>query len=130
MNPKVEAAVLETARGGILRAGLAFDLCDVAVVTNIGEGDHLGLNDIDTVERLAAVKRTIVESVAKRGAAVLKADDPLVARNVRVLPGFRRLLRPRRRASQRRRASSGRGQGGCSCETNPSSWPTDPAKPP
>ena len=48
MNPGVDFAVLETARGGILRAGLGFDRCDVAVVTNIGEGDHLGLSDIDT----------------------------------------------------------------------------------
>ena len=48
MNPAVEVAVLETARGGILRAGLGFDRCDVAVVTNIGEGDHLGLADIET----------------------------------------------------------------------------------
>src|SRR5207244_3956774 len=47
-NPKVEVAILETARGGILRAGLGFDRCDVAVVTNIAEGDHLGLSDIDT----------------------------------------------------------------------------------
>ena len=50
-NPSVEAAVLETARGGILRAGLGFDRCDVAVVTNIGEGDHLGVSDIETLER-------------------------------------------------------------------------------
>ncbi|MEX0585525.1 MAG: Mur ligase family protein, partial [Pirellulales bacterium] len=49
MHPSVEAAVLETARGGILRAGLGFDRCDVAVVTNIGEGDHLGLSDVETV---------------------------------------------------------------------------------
>ena len=48
MNPTVEVAVFETARGGILREGLAFDCCDVAVVTNIGEGDHLGLSDINT----------------------------------------------------------------------------------
>ncbi len=78
-NPMVEAAVLETARGGILRAGLGFDLCDVAVVTNIGEGDHLGLADIDTLEKLAKVKRCIVESVSAEGYAVLKADDPHVA---------------------------------------------------
>ena len=62
LNPTVDAAVLETARGGILRAGLGFDRCDVAVVTNIGEGDHLGLADIDTLEKLARVKRTIVEA--------------------------------------------------------------------
>ena len=57
-NPRVEAAVLETARGGILREGLGFDRCDVAVVTNIGEGDHLGMAEIHTLEKLALVKRT------------------------------------------------------------------------
>jgi cyanophycin synthetase len=77
-NPRVEAAVLETARGGILRAGLGFDRCDVAVVTNIGDGDHLGISDIDSPEQLARVKRTVVESVAPGGAAVLNAEDPLV----------------------------------------------------
>ena len=55
--------MLETARGGILREGLGFDRCDVAVVTNIGEGDHLGLSDIDTLETLAKVKRCIVDVV-------------------------------------------------------------------
>ena len=79
LNPAVEAAVLETARGGILREGLAFDRCDVAVVTNIGEGDHLGLADIDTLEKLARVKRVIVDVVPPTGAAVLNAADPLVA---------------------------------------------------
>jgi cyanophycin synthetase len=79
MNPLCEVAVLETARGGILRAGLGFDLCDVSVVTNIAEGDHLGLSDIETPEKLAQVKRCIVEATAKTGHAVLKADDPLVA---------------------------------------------------
>ncbi|MBI3836643.1 MAG: cyanophycin synthetase [Planctomycetia bacterium] len=79
MNPAVEVAVLETARGGILRAGLGFDRCDVAVVTNIGEGDHLGISDVDTLEKLAVVKRTIVDAVSSEGAAVLKANDPLVA---------------------------------------------------
>jgi cyanophycin synthetase len=78
LNPSVDAAVLETARGGILRAGLGFDRCDVAVVTNIGEGDHLGLADIDTVEKLARVKRTVVEALAPTGSAVLNAADPLV----------------------------------------------------
>jgi cyanophycin synthetase len=63
-NPTVDAAVLETARGGILRAGLGFDRCDAAVVTNIGEGDHLGLSDVETLEKLAAVKRTIIDVVA------------------------------------------------------------------
>ena len=78
LNPKVEAAVLETARGGLLRAGLGFDRCDVAVVTNIGEGDHLGMAEIQTVEDLARVKRITVEAVSPTGAAVLNADDPLV----------------------------------------------------
>jgi cyanophycin synthetase len=78
INPGVDMAVLETARGGILREGLAFDFCDVAVVTNIGEGDHLGLADINTPEALAKVKRCIVEAVAPAGYAVLNANDPLV----------------------------------------------------
>ncbi len=86
-NPLVDAAVLETARGGILRAGLGFDLCDVAVVTNIGEGDHLGLADIDTIEKLAKVKRCIVEAVSPAGYAVLKADDPQVAEMAEYCPG-------------------------------------------
>ncbi len=79
MNPGVTAAVLETARGGILRAGLGFDRCDVAVVTNIGEGDHLGISDIETLDKLAAVKQTIVNAVSNKGTVVLKANDPLVA---------------------------------------------------
>ncbi|MCC7083505.1 MAG: cyanophycin synthetase [Pirellulales bacterium] len=78
-NPYVEAAVLECARGGILRSGLAFDRCDVAVVTNIGEGDHLGMNDIETLEKLARVKRVPVEAMGEDGTAVLNAADPLVA---------------------------------------------------
>ena len=60
MHPDVDAAVFETARGGILREGLGFDRCNVAVVTNIGIGDHLGLSFISTVEDLAVVKRVIV----------------------------------------------------------------------
>jgi cyanophycin synthetase len=79
LNPRVGAAVLETARGGILRGGLGFDVCDVAVVTNIGSGDHLSMRGIETCEDLARVKRTVVGSVAPTGAAVLNADDPLVA---------------------------------------------------
>lgn len=77
-NPMVDAAVLETARGGILREGLAFDHCDVAVVTNIGEGDHLGINEINTVEKLAEVKACVVAAVPAHGYAVLNAADPLV----------------------------------------------------
>jgi len=87
-NPKVTAAVLETARGGILREGLGFDCCDVAVVTNIGEGDHLGINAIDTVEQLAKVKATIVDVVAESGSAVLNANDPLVVAMAGRCPGM------------------------------------------
>jgi cyanophycin synthetase len=79
LHPDVDAAVLETARGGVLREGLAFDRCDVAVVTNVGSGDHLGLNYITTVQDLAVLKRVIVQNVAKTGVAVLNATDPIVA---------------------------------------------------
>ncbi len=79
LHPDVDAAVLETARGGILREGLAFDRCDVAVVTNVGAGDHLGLNYITTVQDLAVLKRVIVQNVASTGTAVLNAVDPIVA---------------------------------------------------
>jgi cyanophycin synthetase len=87
MNRGVEAAVFETARGGVLRAGLGFDECAVAVVTNVGDGDHLGLNDIHTAEDLAKVKRTIVEVTARDGAAVLNAADPLVVAMAPYAPG-------------------------------------------
>ncbi|APW43841.1 cyanophycin synthetase [Rhodoferax saidenbachensis] len=79
LHPDVDAAVLETARGGVLREGLAFDRCDVAVVTNVGSGDHLGLNYITTVNELAVLKRVIVQNVAPTGTAVLNAVDPNVA---------------------------------------------------
>ncbi|MYM66262.1 cyanophycin synthetase [Pseudoduganella sp. FT55W] len=79
LHPDVDAAVFETARGGILREGLAFDRCQVAVVTNIGMGDHLGLNYITTVEDLAVLKRVIVQNVSESGFAVLNAVDPIVA---------------------------------------------------
>ncbi|PXW99552.1 cyanophycin synthetase [Sphaerotilus hippei] len=78
MHPDVDAAVFETARGGVLREGLGFDRCQVAVVTNIGAGDHLGLNYITTVEDLAVLKRVIVQNVAPGGYAVLNAADPQV----------------------------------------------------
>ncbi|OFY70400.1 MAG: cyanophycin synthetase [Bacteroidetes bacterium RIFCSPLOWO2_12_FULL_37_12] len=77
-DPGVDYAVLETARGGILRAGLGFSRCDVGIVTNVAE-DHLGLKDIDTLDELARVKSVVVESVSKDGYAVLNADDPLVS---------------------------------------------------
>jgi cyanophycin synthetase len=78
MHPHVEVAVLETARGGILREGLAFDGCTVGVVTNISS-DHLGMGRINTLDDLARVKQVVIEAVRNDGAAVLNADDPLVA---------------------------------------------------
>lgn len=87
MHPDVEAAVLETARGGVIREGLGFDRCDVAVVTNIGVGDHLGLAEVETAEDLAKVKRCVVEVVSKKGFAVLNAADPLVAEMAEYCPG-------------------------------------------
>jgi cyanophycin synthetase len=74
-DPTVEFAVLETARGGILRSGLGFSRCDIGIITNIQE-DHLGLNDIHTLDDLSKVKRVVVRSVKKDGWAVLNADDP------------------------------------------------------
>lgn len=73
-DPTVEFAVLETARGGILRSGLGFSLCDIGVITNIQE-DHLGLSDIHTLDDLARVKATVVKSIKKNGWAVLNGDD-------------------------------------------------------
>ncbi len=87
MHPDVDAAVFETARGGMLREGLAFDRCQVAVVTNIGMGDHLGLNYITTVEDLAVLKRVIVQNVSPTGMAVLNAADPFVAAMASTCPG-------------------------------------------
>jgi cyanophycin synthetase len=73
-DPSVQVAVLETARGGIIRSGLGYDYCDVAVVTNIA-ADHLGLKDINTLEDLARVKSVVPRSVGKNGFAVLNAED-------------------------------------------------------
>ena len=78
-NPTVDVAVLETARGGILRAGLGWDECDVGVVLNV-TADHLGLRGINTLEQLAEVKAVIPAVVKREGAAVLNADDELVFR--------------------------------------------------
>lgn len=77
-DPTVEVAVLETARGGILRSGLAFSSCDVGVVLNVA-ADHLGIGDIETVEDMAHLKSVVAETVCPSGYAVLNADDPLVA---------------------------------------------------
>jgi cyanophycin synthetase len=76
-DPTVEFAVLESARGGILRAGLGFHNCDMAVVTNIAP-DHLGLQGIDTLEQLARAKAVVAKSVFPEGYVILNADDDLV----------------------------------------------------
>jgi cyanophycin synthetase len=81
-DPTVAIAVLETARGGILREGLAFDRCDVGVVLNVA-ADHLGLKGVDTVEDLAKVKSVVTESVSRRGLSVLNGDDPHTLRMAR-----------------------------------------------
>jgi cyanophycin synthetase len=75
-DPTIEAVVLETARGGILREGLGFDRCDVGAVLNV-QADHLGLRGVETVEDLARIKSLVVEVVHKDGTSVLNADDPL-----------------------------------------------------
>ena len=76
-DPTVDFAVLECARGGILRAGLGFHKCDIAIVTNVA-ADHLGLKDINTLEDMARVKAVVPESVMPDGYAILNADDDLV----------------------------------------------------
>ncbi|AYO57775.1 cyanophycin synthetase [Chryseobacterium sp. 6424] len=73
-DPTVEFAVLETARGGILRSGLGFSSCDIGVLTNIKE-DHLGMNDIHNLKDLTRVKRVVLDAVKKKGWCVLNADD-------------------------------------------------------
>jgi len=76
-DPLVDFAVLECARGGILRSGLGFDKCNISIVTNITE-DHLGLNDINTLEELAKVKSVVPRSTFDDGYAILNADDDTV----------------------------------------------------
>lgn len=76
-DPTVDFAVLESARGGILRSGLGFHNCDVSVVTNVA-GDHLGIGGIDTLEKLARVKAVVPNTVLPEGYAILNADDDLV----------------------------------------------------
>jgi cyanophycin synthetase len=76
-NPTVDVAVLETARGGVLRSGLGFEECDVGIVLNVS-ADHLGLGGINTLEQLAEVKSVVPAVVRRRGYAVLNGDDPLV----------------------------------------------------
>lgn len=76
-DPDINLAVLECARGGIIRSGLAFDECDVSIVTNISE-DHLGLKDIYTLEDMARIKQVVPLSTKPGGYAILNADDDLV----------------------------------------------------
>jgi cyanophycin synthetase len=76
-DPTVDVAVLETARGGIIRSGLGFDHCDIGVVLNVA-ADHLGLKDVNTLEDLARVKSVVPRAVSKGGFAVLNAEDELV----------------------------------------------------
>ncbi|MBK9540724.1 MAG: cyanophycin synthetase [Bacteroidetes bacterium] len=76
-DPTVDFAVLECARGGILKAGLGFHNCDIGIVTNVA-ADHLGLKDINTIEEMARVKGVVAESVLPGGYAILNADDDLV----------------------------------------------------
>lgn len=73
-NPSVDFAVLETARGGIIRSGLGFDRCNVAVVTNVAS-DHLGLGGIDTLSDLAKIKAVVPQAALRDGASVLNADN-------------------------------------------------------
>ena len=75
-NKQIDAAVLETARGGMVREGLGYDLADVGVITNIAE-DHLGLDGVNTLEDLAFVKSLVAEAVKKDGFAVLNAEDKM-----------------------------------------------------
>ena len=85
-DPTVEVAVLETARGGIIRSGLGFDYCDIGIVTNIA-ADHLGLKDVNTLEDLARVKSVVPRAVSKKGYAVLNAEDELVYRMKELIDG-------------------------------------------
>lgn len=85
-DPTVDVAVLETARGGIIRSGLGFDHADIGVVLNVA-ADHLGLKDVNTLEDLARVKSVVPRAVGKGGYAVLNAEDPLVYRMKELVDG-------------------------------------------
>lgn len=85
-DPTVDAAVLETARGGMLREGLAYDLADVGVVLNVSS-DHLGIRGVDTLSQLARLKSVVARNVRRRGMCVLNADDPRTRRMASVARG-------------------------------------------
>jgi cyanophycin synthetase len=74
IDPSIEVALLECARGGLIRAGVAFDVSDVGIVTNVGN-DHLGADGIFTIEQLAHCKAIIAKSASPSGHAVLNADN-------------------------------------------------------
>ncbi|MPQ32831.1 cyanophycin synthetase [Clostridium estertheticum] len=88
MNRSIDAAVLETARGGIIRGGLAYDLANVAVITNITE-DHLGIDGVDTIEDLAKVKALVGEAVKIDGYVVINGDDNM---SISILPRLKSRL--------------------------------------
>jgi len=77
-EPTVDHAVLEIARGGIIRRGLGFDSCDVGVLLNVDK-DHIGIDGVEDLEELSLVKSTVIEAVKDTGVSVLNADDPIVA---------------------------------------------------
>jgi cyanophycin synthetase len=85
-NPTINYAVLETARGGILRSGLGFDRCDIAVVTNV-TSDHLGLAGVESLSDLAKVKSVVPQSVFRDGVSVLNADNEFTADMARLARG-------------------------------------------
>jgi cyanophycin synthetase len=85
-NPRVDMAVLETARGGILRSGLGFNRCNVAVVTNVAS-DHLGVKGVDTIDDLAKVKTVLPASVSREGTSVLNADNQWTVDMARIARG-------------------------------------------
>ncbi|HYW15118.1 MAG TPA: cyanophycin synthetase [Allosphingosinicella sp.] len=85
-DPTVEVAVLETARGGLLREGLAYEQADIAACLNV-TADHIGLKGIESVEDLASVKQVVVEAVRRNGRSILNADDPLTVKMARSARG-------------------------------------------
>jgi cyanophycin synthetase len=91
-DPAVEVAVLETARGGIVRRGLGYDWSDVGVITNIGP-DHIGQDGIESVEDILHIKGLVAERVREGGSLVLNADDPHLVE----LAGWRRVKTPSRK---------------------------------
>jgi cyanophycin synthetase len=85
-DPIIDYALLECARGGIIRSGLPFKYCDIAVVSNVSD-DHLGLKGIDTIEDMAKVKSVVPASVSPTGYAILNADDKLVVKMANTVSG-------------------------------------------